>query len=137
MKIQFIFKFSNRILIKLWKGIIICCLAGSLIFFVWDFDVPLVWCVWGLICLGFDVSGVVNGNIWIFFYIKTMFHLYSFSFTKRGKPTRTIGRFLDLFDELAGHNYFLRQFLIFWKKSFVVLSVLYPSWAKLSITIYH
>ena len=69
MKIRFIFKFSSRILIEIWKGIFICCVVGSPIFFVWGmmclrFEVSGFWCVWGLTCLGFDVSGVVNGTCW-------------------------------------------------------------------------
>ena len=49
---------------KYKKGIFICCVVDSPIFFVWG----LTRCVLGLkcpgyVCPGFDVSGVVNGTI--------------------------------------------------------------------------
>ena len=55
----------NRIFTWNIKRYFICCVVGSPIFL----DVSEVWCVWGLMCLGFNMSGVVNGprisTLWI------------------------------------------------------------------------
>ena len=107
MKIQFIFKFSNRISIEIWKSIFICCVVGSPIFFVWGlmclrFDVSGVWRVWSLTCLRFEVSGVVNGTILSFFFCIVSVLCIFFSILYQSKARYFEALNFIMFEQLQG-----------------------------------